>query len=326
MTVAARRLSESERAALWSGRLHVREAVSRSFVFVPGIYVIVAAAIGIVLPAIDRSSGDHSWLHLSASGTEALMESVAAGMVTFSCLVVSVAVPVVQFGASRYSPRLVQSFRRDAVVKNALGLFVTPGLYALVAAADIGGAASHCVGTLTVIFALALIVAGLIALFGFIGRLLDLLRPRPIYARLLRQFTLALDRMYPASLGHQSQRRSIPPLAVGDRIVYRRRAAVLVGVDRARLVAAARRIDSLFELTAPIGSYVAGGTPILLRRGEARIDRSARRGALIFADGHRHLRIPRLGSAAQAALARQRETLERSLQRIYPAPTSCALP
>jgi len=197
MTVAARRLSESERVPLWSVRLHAREAVSRSFVFVPGIYVVAAAALGIVLPAIDRSSGDHGWLNLSASGTEALLEPVAAGMVTFSGLVVSVAVLVVQFGASQYSPRLVQSFRRDAVIKNALGLFVTPGVYAPVAAADIGGAASHRVGTLTVIFALALMVAALIALFGFIGRLLDLLRPRRIYARLLRQFTLALERIIP---------------------------------------------------------------------------------------------------------------------------------
>jgi len=66
-------------------------------------------------------------------------------------------------------------------------------------------------------------------------------------------------------------------------------------VDRARLVAAARRTDSLFELTAPIGSYGAEGTPILLSRGEARIDRSALRGALLFADGRRLPQDPALG-------------------------------
>ena len=118
-------------------------------------------------------------------------------MIAFSGLVVSVAVLVVQFGAGQYSPRLVPFFRGDAVIKNALGLFVAPGVYALVAVANVGGSTEDRVGTATVLVALALMVAALVALFRFIGRLLDLMRPRRIYARLLGGFALAVEDVYP---------------------------------------------------------------------------------------------------------------------------------
>ncbi len=180
--VAARGLSAREQAPFWGLRLHSREAVSRSFVFVPGLYLLAAVFLGILLPALDRSRSGTSLLGVTATGAGSILEAVAAGMIAFSGLVVSVAVLVVQFAAGQYSPRLVQSFRRDAVIKNALGLFVAPGVYALVAAADLGGSTRDRQGTFTVIVALALMVMALLALFRFIGRLLDLMRPRRIYA------------------------------------------------------------------------------------------------------------------------------------------------
>ena len=50
-------------------------------------------------------------LGVTSDEAQSILESIAAGMVAFSGLVVSVAVLVVQFGAGQYSPRLVPSFR-----------------------------------------------------------------------------------------------------------------------------------------------------------------------------------------------------------------------
>jgi len=88
-------------------------------------------------------------------------------MIAFAGLVVSDAVLVVQFGAGQYSPRLVHVFRRDAVIKNAIGLFVAPGVYALVATGDIGGSTHDGPETLTVVVALLLMVVALAAPFPF---------------------------------------------------------------------------------------------------------------------------------------------------------------
>lgn len=290
--VTARQLSARERAPLWSLRLHTRESLSRSFVFVPSIYLLGAVALGIALPAIDRARTGGSVLGVTTTGAQSILESVAAGMIAFSGLVVSVAVLVVQFGAGQYSPRLVQSFRRDSAIKNAVGLFVAPGVYALVAVGNIGGSTRDRVGALTVSVALALMVAALVALFGFIGRLLDLMRPRRIYSRLLRSFVAAIQQVYPQPAIDDVELRPIARLPVSASFSHRHRDEVLVGVDRARLVRAARRADVTIELTSPIGSHVRHDAPILLIRGGSAIDDRVLRRALTFADGRRVTQDP----------------------------------
>ena len=286
-TVAARRLSTSERAPFWSLRLHARETFAHSLVIVPTMYLLAAVLLGIGIPAIDRNGTGGRLLGITSDEAQAILESIAAGMVAFSGLVVSVAVLVVQFGAGQYSPRLVPSFRTDAVIKNALGLFVAPGVYALVAAANLGGSTNDRVGTATVLVALGLMVAALVALFRFIGRLLDLMRPRRIYARLLGAFELAVADVYPQPGAAGIELRPLSTAAVTSVLRHRHRNELLIGVDRARLVQAARASEAVIEVTAPIGSPVGDDTPILLIRGGASVDPTALRGALTFADGRR---------------------------------------
>ncbi len=266
-TVVARRLSASERAPLWSLRLHARERSAHSLVIVPTLYLLAAVVLGVAIPALDRSGVGSDLLGVTPGEAQSILESIAAGMVAFSGLVVSVAVLVVQFGAGQYSPRLVPSFRSDAVIKNALGLFVAPGVYALVAVANLGGSTTDRVGTTTVLVALALMIAALVALFRFIGRLLDLMRPRRIFARLLDAFALAVDDVYPPSSAAGIEVRSVSTAPVSATLRHRHRNELLIGVDRARLVRAARAAGALIEVTAPIGSHVGDDAPILFVRG-----------------------------------------------------------
>ena len=286
-TVAARRLSTSERAPLWSLRLHARETFAHSLVIVPSAYLLGAVLLGIAIPALDRSATGGGLLGVTPGEAQSIMESIAGGMVAFSGLVVSVAVLVVQFGAGQYSPRLVPSFRSDAVIKNALGLFVAPGVYALVAATNLGGSADDRVGTATVLVALALMIAALVALFRFIGRLLDLMRPRRIYARLLGAFARAVDDVYPRPGAGDIELRAVSPAAVSSVLRHGHRNELLIGVDRARLVQAARDAGAIIEITAPIGSHVGDDAPILLVRGGSAVDPRTLHRALTFADGRR---------------------------------------
>jgi uncharacterized membrane protein len=289
--VVARRLSDSERAPLWGFKMQVREVVAHSLVIIPTIYLLAAVGLGLVVPSIDRTATGAGFPGVTTDEAQSILEAIAAGMIAFSGLVVSVAVLVVQFGAGQYSPRLVPSFRNDTVIKTALGLFVAPGVYALVAVANIGGSAKDQVGTATVVVALALMVAALIALFRFIGRLLDLMRPRRIYARLLERFVLAIDDVYPCSGDRDVTLHQLSPVPVpvSSALTHRHRdrSDLLIGVDRARLVRAARAANALIEVTAPIGSFVADDSPILLIRGGSALDPAALRGALTFADGRR---------------------------------------
>lgn len=213
---------------------------------IPSLYLGGAIVLGVVLPALDRGFAGQL-LGIDATGAQSILEAVAAGMIAFAGLVVSVAVLVVQFGAGQYSPRLVHVFRRDPVIKHAIGLFVAPGVYALVAAADIGGNRHDGPATLTVAVALGLMVLALGALFRFIGRLLDLMRPRQLYARLADQVHPALESLYPSASANALELTRLSETPITAVITHPRHGEVLAAVDRARLVRAAQRADAVIE-------------------------------------------------------------------------------
>ncbi|HUA48184.1 MAG TPA: DUF2254 domain-containing protein [Solirubrobacteraceae bacterium] len=289
--LAVRRLSASERAPWWRARARLRELVSGSLVLIPTFYLAGAIALGVLLPALDRSHGS-MLLGINAAEAESILEAVASGMIAFAGLVVSVAVLVVQFGAGQYSPRLVHVFRRDPVIKNAIGLFVAPGVYALVAAADIGGTTHDGAETLTVAVALMLMVVALAALFRFIGRLLDLMRPRQLYARLAAQVQPALKSLYPSASSRELERRPVSATPTSAVVIHPRHGEVLSAVDRNLLVRVARRADAVIEVVAQIGSYVAQDETILIVRGGRGIDERQARRALMFTDGRSLLQDP----------------------------------
>jgi uncharacterized membrane protein len=267
------------------------ELVSGSLVVIPSLYLGGAIALGVLLPAIDRGFAGEL-LGIDAAEAQSILEAVAAGMIAFAGLVVSVAVLVVQFGAGQYSPRLVHVFRRDPVIKHAIGLFVAPGVYALVAAADVGGNPHDGPETLTVAVALALMVLALGALFRFIGRLLDLMRPRQLYARLAGQVHPALTSLYPSASATELEIMRLSETPITALITHPRHGEVLAAVDRARLVRAAQRADAVIEVVAQIGSYVAEDEVILIVRGGTGVDERDARRALMFADGRSLLQDP----------------------------------
>jgi uncharacterized membrane protein len=283
-TVGARRLSSGERASLWRLRLRARDALSSSLTLIPSLYLGAAVALGAVMPVVDRARGGGAVLGVNGASAESILESVAAGMIAFAGLVVSVAVLVVQFGAGQYSPRLVQVFRRDPVIKNALGMLIAPGVYALVAAANIGGSSHDRPETLTVVVALALMVIALGALFRFIERLLDLMRPRRLYARLATWADVTTAVPGPAA----AVALPVPAAGMAETTVRNgSRGGVLAGVDHARLVRAAQDADAVIELIAQIGSHVAARAPIFAVHGGTGIDGRELQRSLVLADGRR---------------------------------------
>jgi uncharacterized membrane protein len=290
--IAVRELSAAERSSHWRVRLRLRETTARSLVLVPALYLVGAVALGIALPAIDHGTNASGLLGIDVSAARSVLEAIASGMIAFAGLVVSVAVLVVQFGAGQYSPRLVQIFRRDPVIKNAIGLIVVPGVFALVAAADIGGVSREAPLTLTVVTGLALMLLALIALFRFIGRLLDLMRPRRIYARLVREAYRSIRVAYPFLLDEEIETRSAPTGAGAAVVAHEHRDGVLAAVDRSRVMRAAAASEAIVEVGAQIGAYVPHHAPLFIVHGGREIDARALHHAVVFADGRRITQDP----------------------------------
>ena len=249
----------------WGARFRLREWIDRSWIVVPALYIAAALVLGKLVPSLESGGEGPLGLHLDQDSARSILEAVAGGMIAFTGFVVSVAVVVVQFGASQYTPRLVLRFRRDTVVKHALGIFVAPAIYALVALVDVG---EGDVPNLTTAVAVGLLLAAVFAFFALVARLLDLLRPRRLYGQLLAGCERAIDQVYPRPFDDASaDAAELPPR--GDTIAYHGDSGVLSALDRTALLALATRAGTAIEVAVPVGTYVHHGAPLLHLRGPA---------------------------------------------------------
>lgn len=248
----------------WGLRFRLREMISRSWLVIPCLYVIAALALGKIVPdLVGHGSGPILGLSLAPDSARGILEAVAAGMITFTGLVVSIAVVVVQFGAGQYTPRLVLRFRRDLVVKHALGIFIAPALYALVCLGDVQRSGNDDSATLTVAVAVVLLIAAVIAFFALTARLLDLLRPRRLFELLRKGGERAIDDVYPLAWTDDADDLTVMPPG-GVPVLHTGPEGVLSALDLRRLTETARAGDSLVEVAWRIGGYVRAGAPIFV--------------------------------------------------------------
>jgi uncharacterized membrane protein len=123
---------------------------------VPGAYVLLAIAFGLILPRIDRANPG---LHfLGALAAETLLAAIASGMIAFTGIVFSISLIVSQFWSTAYSMRLMQWLRNTPLTGHAFGVFSATFIYALVALAEVGRNEKVELGS-TVLFALLLLLA-----------------------------------------------------------------------------------------------------------------------------------------------------------------------
>jgi len=253
------------RTVSWGSRFRVREWLDRSWIVVPALYIVAALALGKLIPSLESGDAGPFGLSLDRDSARSILEAVAGGMIAFTGLVVSVAVVVVQFGASQYTPRLVLRFRRDTVVKNALGIFIAPAIYALVSLVDVG---DGDVPNLTVAVAVLLLVSAVLAFFTLVARLLDLLRPRRLYDQLREGCERAIDQVYPRPFDDAAADPATALAPPGDAISFHGRSGVLSALDRVALVELARASGTTVEVLLPVGSYVHHGAPLFRLRGD----------------------------------------------------------
>ncbi len=258
MTLAAR---------TWQLRFRLRERLERSWIVIPGLYVVGALVLGRVVPSLEGEGVVPFGVTYSQDSALDILQTVAGGMITFTGLVVSVAVLVVQFGAAQYTPRLVLRFRRDPAVKHSLGFFIAPAIFALVSLGHVGDSGDASRVTLTVIVAIGLLVVAVFAFFLLIGSLLDLLRPRRLYDRLRQGCERAIDQVYPDPYAGDTAAAvpDVPPIT--ERVTHHGENGVLSAVDFATLVAHATRAGVCVELVVRVGEYVRHGAPIMHVRG-----------------------------------------------------------
>lgn len=272
-------------SARWARRFRLHEWFARSWLVIPSIYVLCALALGELAPHFEPFEDTAFNFEIGVDDARAILSTVAGGMISFTGIVVSVAVLVVQFGAGQYTPRLVLRFRRDPLVKHALGLFVAPAIYALVTLRSIAPTDDQAVPNFSIGVALVLLVFAVIAFFVLAGRLLDLLRPRRLFRRLAHECAIAVRDVYPYDLGDEPEIKLESLSAASEVVLHRGEPGIISAIDLHLMMTTAERADAVVELLWPVGSFIPVDAPLFRIHGDAgRCDGEALDRSVIFTD------------------------------------------
>jgi len=108
--------------------------------FVPVMCVVAGVVLSIATLGVDRAFSFDAiprWLTGDPDAATAILQTIAASMVSLAALVLTITMVVVQLAMGQFSPRIVQNFLRDKPSQFAIGLFVATFAYAMISLREV---------------------------------------------------------------------------------------------------------------------------------------------------------------------------------------------
>lgn len=232
-------------------------AVRNSLWLVPLLCLLAGVLLVLGTLWLDRRS-DYTLVPQSVTGTpsdaQTILSVFASGMLSLTTLVLTVTLVVVQLAMGQFSPRIVAALLTDRFSQLAIGLFGATFVVAVLTIREIRGSDTGTVPGLSVLLAHLLMVASLVTLILFVHHSGQTMRATGLIDLVGDRTRDLIASSFPAA-------PDTSPDADPD-VVPAREPGNVVRVDRAGLVAAARRADCVLELVPVVGDFVPGGAPL----------------------------------------------------------------
>lgn len=248
----------------------VRETLRLSLWFVPAVFAVAAAVLALVLGAIDRAIGQPAGGSLffggSADGARSVLSTIAQSMLTFTGLVFTITMLVLQLASSQLSPRVMRTFLRDRGNQVVLGLFTATFVFTLLVLREVrgpGGDQGAFVPAISTWVAFVLLLASVGAFIWYIDHMAHAIRASTVITSIWSETVSAIDRLYPERIGEaELPPTSLPDLGPPAVVLKAPRAGVVVTVDEGALLRATEGPDRLVELAPAVGDYLPEGAPL----------------------------------------------------------------
>lgn len=252
------------RRALSTGGLRAR--VLDQFWALPLLCAVLAGGLGLAVTLIDESLDTSLTLpFLFAGGPEgarALLGAITTSMISFTGLVFSITIVVLQLTSSQFSPRVLRNFLRDRTNQLTLGTFVATFVYALVVLRAVRGTAQvdPFVPQVAVTLAFAFVLASVVVFLGYIHHIAQSIRAVTIINNVAVETKELLERRLPSDA--EEATAGTPPTAPG-RSVTAARAGVVQAVDDHQLQLLAEKHFLSFWVRPAVGEFVPEGARLL---------------------------------------------------------------
>jgi uncharacterized membrane protein len=242
--------------------------------FIPGAFFLGSAVAAFVLVPLDRLvdesvAGDLSGI-LFAGGPDSarlVLSTIAASMLTFTGLVYSVTMLVLQLASAQLSPRVMRTFLRDRINQTVLGLFIATFVYALLILREVRSPANGTpfVPAISVTFAYLLLIASVGFFILYIHHMSQAIRASTVLHSVADETRDAITRLYPGGIGAEPTppAPARPGRAPDAVVTLDRPPGAITSVDEDELLGMARDLRVTIELPHMVGDFVPTGAPLL---------------------------------------------------------------
>ena len=241
------------------------DRVRTGFWAVPAACVAVAIALAVGLVALDRSlSDDLGRLTFGAGpdGAREVLSAITTSMITFTGLVFSITIVVLQLTSSQFSPRVLRTFLRDRQTQLSLGVFIATFVYAVLVLRTVNGldddtfvpAVATTVGMLLLLVSVGVFV-------GYIHHIATAIQVSSILQSIWEETRDVLEKRFPRGLTPTpavARPRGTPVAELPSTGT-----GVLTGVDAPTLVRLACDADVVLVSDLAVGGFVPEGAPMV---------------------------------------------------------------
>ena len=256
----------------WS---RLRDSARSSLWFIPTVCVTLAYALAEgalqVDKRLDQQGGNWFLFSGGVESARAIMTTIATSMLTFTGLVFTITILVLQLASSQLSPRVMRTFLRDRATQIVLGVFIATFVYSLMVLRRITSVfeADPFVPALSVWLALLLVLLSIGLFIYYIHHMAQSIRPVSVMGHIAIETREAIGRLYPDGVGETAGSNVLPG---GDgtvsTIVLAARGGVLTGIDEDRILRVAKETNCIIELRATVGDFVRDGSELFRIRGK----------------------------------------------------------
>lgn len=271
-----------ESRLVWSRLYRTVSYLKSALWTVPFISIVGVLAIAPTLRWLDgwlgwRISG------LSRGGATSLYQTVITLTLSFMVFTFGSLLVAIQVAGAQLTPRIIATtLLRDNVVRYTVGLFVFSLVFAIMALNRVDTTFNEIVPLLCAVLGL-LCMAAFLFLIDYAARLL---RPVSILARVGDEGLGVIEAVYPDRVSDLSEADDppfVPPAGPSATVHHNGPSEIVLAVDVASLMRAARQADGVVECLFQVGDFVSFGEPVFaLHRGAAQIDHGLLRNAVAF--------------------------------------------
>jgi uncharacterized membrane protein len=255
----------------------VRERLRLSLWFIPAILATVAALLALLVVGLDQQlavRGSALFFVFSGSpeGARSVLSTIAQSMLTFTGLVFTITMLVLQLASNQLSPRVMRTFLRDRGNQVVLGLFIATFVFTLLVLREVrtpvdGG--DPFVPAISVWVAFALLLASVGAFVWYIDHMAHAIRASTVIENIWKETVKAIDGRYPERFAGEPRDPADGtwPQRPPDLVLKAPRAGIVTSMDEGRLLAAADADTRTLQVIPMIGDFLPIGAPLAVAWG-----------------------------------------------------------